>query len=203
MFLLSATARRLAGPLAHRPRDYLQSRWGYSRRGAALAHLLALLAVTAVLLVVLPATAFYLLEATWSYLDAVYFCAISLCTVGFGDLVPARQARQPLRQLYQVAVAGESGGLVWVGFCCTGLVLLGWVLGEFDFCWVGFCWVWVRWVLLCWVFGILVECGLGWILDGLSWVWMGWLGWVLGGLGWVLLSWVLLGWVLLGWVGFC
>ncbi|XP_032939761.1 potassium channel subfamily K member 6-like [Catharus ustulatus] len=105
MFLLSATARRLAGPLAHRPRDYLQSRWGYSRRGAALAHLLALLAVTAVLLVVLPATAFYLLEATWSYLDAVYFCAISLCTVGFGDLVPARQARQPLRQLYQVAVA--------------------------------------------------------------------------------------------------
>ncbi|XP_068854391.1 potassium channel subfamily K member 6-like [Aphelocoma coerulescens] len=118
MFLLAATARRLGGPLARRPRGYLQARWGYGRRGAARAHLLGLVAAALVLLVLLPAAAFYLVEPTWTYLDAVYFCVISLCTVGFGDLVPARQARQPLRQLYQVAVA------VYLLLGVTGVLLL-------------------------------------------------------------------------------
>ncbi|TRZ10476.1 hypothetical protein HGM15179_016617, partial [Zosterops borbonicus] len=118
MFLLATTARHLAGPLTHRPRAYLQARWGYSRRGAARAHLLGLLSLTLALLVLLPAAAFYLLEPTWSYLDAIYFCVISLCTVGFGDLVPARQARQPLRQLYQVGVA------VYLLLGVTGVLLL-------------------------------------------------------------------------------
>uniref|UniRef100_A0A8C3QNI2 Potassium channel domain-containing protein n=1 Tax=Cyanoderma ruficeps TaxID=181631 RepID=A0A8C3QNI2_9PASS len=124
MFLLTATARHLAGPLAHRPRGYLQARWGYGRRGAARAHLLGLLTLTLVLLVLLPAATFCLLEPTWSYLDAVYFCVISLCTVGFGDLVPARQARQPLRQLYQVGVA------VYLLLGVTGVLLLAQTFGH-------------------------------------------------------------------------
>ncbi|XP_069738327.1 potassium channel subfamily K member 6-like [Phaenicophaeus curvirostris] len=105
MVVLTATTRRLAGPLVHRPRRHLQARWGYSQRGAARLHLLGLVAGTFLGLVLLPAAAFYALEGTWTYLDAVYFCVISLCTVGLGDLVPAEAPSQPLRQLYQVAVA--------------------------------------------------------------------------------------------------
>ena len=107
MLTLTHTVARLAGPLVNRPRRYLQARWGYSQRGAARTHFVLLLGVTLGVLVLLPATGFYLLEGTWTYLDAVYFCVISLCTIGLGDLVPAEQPAQPLRQLYQVAVAGE------------------------------------------------------------------------------------------------
>jgi voltage-gated potassium channel len=33
-------------------------------------------------------TTFYVLVEGWSVVDAVYFCAMSLATVGFGDVVP-------------------------------------------------------------------------------------------------------------------
>uniref|UniRef100_A0A8B9RW20 Potassium channel domain-containing protein n=1 Tax=Accipiter nisus TaxID=211598 RepID=A0A8B9RW20_9AVES len=105
MLTLTAAVRRLTVPLVHRPRLYLQARWGYSRRGAAHIHFIFLVGVTSAVLVLLPAAGFYILEGTWTYLDAVYFCIISLCTIGLGDLVPAEQPGQPLRQLYQVAVA--------------------------------------------------------------------------------------------------
>ena len=133
MLMLTATVRRLTGPLADRPRLYLQTRWGYSRRGAARTHFVLLVGVTVGVLVLLPATAFYVLEGTWTYLDSVYFCVISLCTIGLGDLVPAERPGQPLRQLYQVAVAGEwsfggararGGSPSWV---LDGLRLGSWV----------------------------------------------------------------------------
>ncbi|KER27451.1 hypothetical protein T265_13786, partial [Opisthorchis viverrini] len=39
--------------------------------------------------IILPAVAFYLIEHGWSFMDAVYFCVISMTTVGLGDLVPS------------------------------------------------------------------------------------------------------------------
>ncbi|XP_053908810.1 potassium channel subfamily K member 6 [Cuculus canorus] len=105
MVVLAGAARRLAEPVVHRPRRHLRARWGFSRRGAARLHFAALVALAALLLVLLPAAAFSALEGAWTYLDAVYFCVVSLCTVGLGDLVAAEAPQQPLRQLYQVAVA--------------------------------------------------------------------------------------------------
>ncbi|XP_074990439.1 potassium channel subfamily K member 6 [Calonectris borealis] len=117
MLTLTATVRRLTGPLADRPRLYLRRRWGYSRRGAARTHFIISVGVTTGVLVLLPAAGFYVLEGTWTYLDAVYFCVISLCTIGLGDLVPAEQPGQPLRQLYQITVAAYLLlGLVGVFF---------------------------------------------------------------------------------------
>ncbi|VDM02764.1 unnamed protein product [Schistocephalus solidus] len=46
------------------------------------------LAVT-VLAIFLPAYIFKNVETGWSYIDAVYFCFISLTTIGLGDLVPS------------------------------------------------------------------------------------------------------------------
>ncbi|KAK2511094.1 hypothetical protein Q9966_016723 [Columba livia] len=109
MLTLTATARRLMGPLADRPRRYLQVHWGFTRHSAARTHFVLLVGVTMGVLVLLPAAVFHVLEDTWSYLDAVYFCVISLCTIGLGDLVPAETPGQPFRQLYQVGVAGEWG----------------------------------------------------------------------------------------------
>ncbi|XP_014817239.1 PREDICTED: potassium channel subfamily K member 6-like [Calidris pugnax] len=118
MLMLTATVRRLTGPLVNRPRLYLQAQWGYSRCGAARVHFVFLVGVTLGVLVLLPAAGFYVLEGSWTYLDAVYFCVISLCTIGLGDLVPAEQPGQPLRQLYQVALA------VYLLLGLTGVLLL-------------------------------------------------------------------------------
>jgi voltage-gated potassium channel len=45
----------------------------------------SLLLVASLLIV---GTAFYTVVEGWSVVDAVYFCAMSLATVGYGDVVP-------------------------------------------------------------------------------------------------------------------
>ena len=45
--------------------------------------------------------AFHWLEG-WSYLDALYFCVISLATVGYGDLTPTTPEAKILTIIYVI-----------------------------------------------------------------------------------------------------
>ncbi|XP_055992302.1 potassium channel subfamily K member 6 [Sorex fumeus] len=104
MLLLTASAQRLALLLTRTPLAWLSLRWGWHPRRAARWHLVALLAVIVTTCFLLPAAIFASLETNWSFLDAVYFCFISLSTIGLGDYVPGEAPGQPYRALYKVLV---------------------------------------------------------------------------------------------------
>ncbi len=59
---------------------------------ARVARLTAVFLLGFVLLMVIPAVIFYVMEE-WTYMDAMYYCYITLTTIGFGDLVPGKLAR--------------------------------------------------------------------------------------------------------------
>jgi len=68
----------------------------------------ALLIVYGVLLVI--GTGFYYRVEGWSVLDAMYFCVLTLATVGFGDLTP----RTPLGRAFTIVYVLIGTG-VFVG----------------------------------------------------------------------------------------
>ena len=51
-------------------------------------------------------TVFYTLIEGWSVVDAVYFCAMSLATVGYGDVVPDTDAGKVFTVVYVLAGIG-------------------------------------------------------------------------------------------------
>ena len=65
-------------------------------------------------------TAFYSLWEGWSVVDSLYFCAMSLATVGFGDLVPETDVGKVFTVVY---VLGGIGTLVAFFTALTAKVL--------------------------------------------------------------------------------
>ncbi|XP_048348842.1 potassium channel subfamily K member 6 [Sphaerodactylus townsendi] len=104
MLLLTATVQHLIGTFTSGPLEYLALKWGYARQTLSCGHLLLLVAVVLVTFFLVPAAVFSALEESWSYLDAFYFCFISLCTIGLGDYVPGEQPGQRFRPLYKISV---------------------------------------------------------------------------------------------------
>lgn len=80
-------------------------------------HLSLIMCGVVVLVMLIPAVFFMLLE-DWSYFEALYFCFISLTTIGLGDFVPGddpKWRRSEYRSLYKVFC---------VFFFITGLTFL-------------------------------------------------------------------------------
>ncbi|XP_034557674.1 potassium channel subfamily K member 6 [Notolabrus celidotus] len=102
MLVLTACVQRLMYPLVMAPVGLLQ-RSGMEPRPATILHFVLLLVLVVLFFFVAPAAVFSAVEMTWSFLDGVYFCFISLCTIGLGDFVPGTHPMQKYRPLYQVA----------------------------------------------------------------------------------------------------
>ncbi|XP_056139953.1 potassium channel subfamily K member 6 [Lampris incognitus] len=103
MLVLTACVQRLMYPLVLAPVGLLQ-RSGLETRQATVAHFALLVVVVVLGFFVAPAAVFSAVEVSWSFLDAIYFCFISLCTIGLGDYVPGEQPGQKYRPVYKVAV---------------------------------------------------------------------------------------------------
>jgi voltage-gated potassium channel len=59
-----------------------------------------------VISLLIAGTAFYAIVEGWSLVDALYFCAMSLATVGYGDVVPTTDAGKLFTVVYVLCGIG-------------------------------------------------------------------------------------------------
>lgn len=71
-----------------------------------LLHVGIIFVIVAVLAFLVPAAIFMHVEDDWDYLDAFYYCFISMSTIGLGDYIPGEDVDQPNRQLYKILTTG-------------------------------------------------------------------------------------------------
>lgn len=71
------------------------------------------------LFVFIPSVIFYSLQG-WTYFESVYYCFVTLTTVGFGDFVPTRDPDSIQYQgLYRVC----ASGWIWFGLAFVALLI--------------------------------------------------------------------------------
>ncbi|KAG7470717.1 hypothetical protein MATL_G00116810 [Megalops atlanticus] len=104
MLVLTACVQRLMHLLTYGPVGVCQRWAGWEPRTASTVHFVVLLLAVVLCFFVVPALIFSTIEGAWSFLEAFYFCFISLCTIGLGDYVPGEQRGQRLRPLYKISV---------------------------------------------------------------------------------------------------
>lgn len=107
LVLLTALVERLMVPTTMLL-QCLNSRLGhlYQPFNIRLLHLFLVGSLLLCLFFLIPAAIFAVLEPEWDYLDSLYYCFISLTTIGLGDYIPGDSPNQPYRPVYKVAITG-------------------------------------------------------------------------------------------------
>lgn len=107
LFVLSVIVQRLLVVVSRRPVSYFHRRWAMPKANLAAVHAVCLALVMVLVFIIIPAWIFVTLESDWNFLEAVYFCFISLTTIGLGDYVPGEThstKNNPHPQLYRLAI---------------------------------------------------------------------------------------------------
>lgn len=126
LFFLSVVVQRIMVLVSRRPVSYFHRRWAMSKSKLAAIHASLLAVIIAVLFLILPALSFTSLESDWDFLESLYFCFISLTTIGLGDYVPGENDTEEDIQhphLYRLAITvylllGLVFFLVVMETCC-------------------------------------------------------------------------------------
>ncbi|XP_044761560.1 potassium channel subfamily K member 1-like isoform X2 [Coccinella septempunctata] len=107
LVLLSALVARLLVPTIWLL-QWLNSRLGhlYQPFNIRLLHLVIMVSFLVVAFLLIPAAIFARIEPEWDYMDSLYYCFISLTTIGLGDYIPGDSPHQPYRPLYKIATTG-------------------------------------------------------------------------------------------------
>lgn len=122
LFFLSAVVQRLMVLVSRRPVSYFHRRWAVDRSKLAAIHATCLIILLALLFFIVPAWIFVTLESDWNFLEALYFCFISLTTIGLGDYVPGEthsKEANPHPQLYRLAITAY----LLLGLVCVLVVM--------------------------------------------------------------------------------
>ncbi|CAN9509060.1 unnamed protein product [Ophioblennius macclurei] len=122
LFFLTVVVQRLMVIVSRRPVSYFHRRWAMSKAKLALIHATCLTLVMVLVFLIIPAWIFISLERDWNFLEALYFCFISLTTIGLGDYVPGEthsKEDNPHPQLYRLAITIY----LLVGLVCVLVVM--------------------------------------------------------------------------------
>ncbi|XP_048387913.2 potassium channel subfamily K member 1-like [Stegostoma tigrinum] len=104
LLFLTSIVQRLMVHVSRRPVQYIHTRWGYAEQTVALVHAILLGLIVTSCFFFIPAAIFSTLEKDWNFLESVYFCFISLSTIGLGDYVPGEVQHQQFRDLYKLGI---------------------------------------------------------------------------------------------------
>ncbi|KAK9871371.1 hypothetical protein WA026_011627 [Henosepilachna vigintioctopunctata] len=104
LVLLSALVARLLVPTVWLL-QWLNSRLGhmYQPLNIRILHLFIIVLFLLIVFLLIPAAVFAQFEPDWDYMDSLYYCFISLTTIGLGDYIPGDSPSQPYRPLYKIS----------------------------------------------------------------------------------------------------